>query len=651
MGSTLSSGEEAVVKLLQHILSTRGLTCDKGTLEKLLVWIQERQLIPTVDAAFELSTWDRIGMELWEEVSRGSRDAVKLATGWRLIKQVLKDMGAERAAAASVLVETSPSCPGGGAAAAGAPPPNPVGGGPSCPGGGAAAAGTPSRTLFEGARPPSVKKSSSGAPASAARPKGAAGLDHGAVSTSPSDQADPSPERGEQSAAAPKLCPSLPSSTPPSPASPAPERRAASSVLTKGASGSSPALDLRELSQRLQELEAKVNSGVTRGPSRPPDFPRPVPPPCGGMTGGLGGNDPVTRWRRIIRDAVVEGALTDVMAIPAFTDAQGNDHWEALNWKIVKELKSAVTQYGLKSAYTALVIQQIFSAHTFTPYDAGMLIQTILPLSQQLQFVDEWKNLCDAAVAVQRQQNDPLFGVTTEMLMGTSPFCNAERQARLRVEALRLSLELALKALLAVHDEKVAPAFMSIRQGPTEPYSQFIDRLRAAISSHPDLGSEMQEMFLHMLAFDNANEKTKKALSLLPLGSTTAQMLEAAEQMLEQERAAYIAAEVAAALRPLIRALKQKGRKRDKKCFNCGKIGHFRAQCWQLPESQAPRQRSQFPAKWCDHCNKSSHNTWECRRKGTKGPSTTRPRATTQGQGAWNATAPPHGEAQEWQQQ
>ena len=33
-----------------------------------------------------------------------------------------------------------------------------------------------------------------------------------------------------------------------------------------------------------------------------------------------------------------------------------------------------------------------------------------------------------------------------------------------------------------------------------------------------------------MLAFENANEKTKQALSMLPRGSTTAQLLEAAER-------------------------------------------------------------------------------------------------------------------------
>ena len=83
-------------------------------------------------------------------------------------------------------------------------------------------------------------------------------------------------------------------------------------------------------------------------------------------------------------------------------------------------------------------------------------------------------------------------------------------------EVLRLTQELALKIILAVHDEKAAPAFTGVRRGPTEPYPKFIDRLHAAINSNPDLSDEMKVKFLDMLAYDNANDKTKKALSLLP---------------------------------------------------------------------------------------------------------------------------------------
>ncbi len=138
------------------------------------------------------------------------------------------------------------------------------------------------------------------------------------------------------------------------------------------------------------------------------------------------------------------------------------------------------------------------------------------------------------------------------MLMGAGPYTRSDWQAQFATEVLQLGQDLAYRALARVHDEKSGPAFTSRRQGPTEPYGKFIDRLHTAIMAHPDLDDDMKAKFLDMLAFNNANEKTKRALSVLPKGSSTGQLLEAAERMLEQEKATVMAAAVGAAVKPLI---------------------------------------------------------------------------------------------------
>lgn len=256
----------------------------------------------------------------------------------------------------------------------------------------------------------------------------------------------------------------------------------------------------------------------------------------------------------------------------------------------------------------------------------------LLTPSQQLQFFSVWQNLCDQAAATPRPQGDPLYGVQTQMLMGTGPYVRTDWQANFAVEVLQLSQQLAHRALLGIRGEKNPPAFTNVRQGPTEPYSGFVDRLHAAISAHPDLDETMKAKFLDLLAFDNANDKTKKALGTLPRGSTTAQLLETAERVLSQEQATVMAAAVGAAVRPLVQQQsKGKCNNNDKKCYNCGKSGHFRKECRNASKGQASGQVSsprQSGGRWCVNCRSATHNSAECRRSGNRVPSAMHPPRT-----------------------
>ncbi|KAJ7411269.1 hypothetical protein BTVI_50511 [Pitangus sulphuratus] len=219
---------------------------------------------------------------------------------------------------------------------------------------------------------------------------------------------------------------------------------------------------------------------------------------------------------------------------------------------MLKEAKAAITQYELKSGYTTSVLQHLFVATLLTSYDIRMMITTLLSLHQQLQFCQKWQTFCETAAATVRQQGDPLYGVTSQMLLGTGPFAQVEWQVRFVNEVLLLRQELAHKSLQTVQDDNPTPSFSSVKQGATEPFGKFIDRLHNAISSNPDLDDDMKSKFLDLLAYNNANEKTKRVLSVLPRGATTGQMLEAADWMIEQEKAAYMATAFEAAVKPLV---------------------------------------------------------------------------------------------------
>ena len=108
-GSTLTKEESAVVKLLQHMLSKRGVSYDAKVLKELLMWARERNLIPGVGATFELPTWEAIGQRLWKEISSGDKTAGRYSALWLLVKETLREMKSERAAAVSAFAALTPA--------------------------------------------------------------------------------------------------------------------------------------------------------------------------------------------------------------------------------------------------------------------------------------------------------------------------------------------------------------------------------------------------------------------------------------------------------------------------------------------------------------------------------------------------------------
>lgn len=102
MGQNLSQEEGAIVRILLHILSKRGIKYEETTLRRLLRWCRNQGFAPDPALAFKPETWTDVGEKIWNAIGKGDKVTAKIATAWRLVTQTLTAMKAERKAAESM---------------------------------------------------------------------------------------------------------------------------------------------------------------------------------------------------------------------------------------------------------------------------------------------------------------------------------------------------------------------------------------------------------------------------------------------------------------------------------------------------------------------------------------------------------------------
>lgn len=253
------------------------------------------------------------------------------------------------------------------------------------------------------------------------------------------------------------------------------------------------------------------------------------------------------------------------------------NRWEGLPWPMVKEARKLVYDFGLSSPYTQSFLNNIFTTNIMTPFDSRTLMSIILTPMQELTWRSRWEDGVQRAVIanLNRVEGDPLRLATMEMLLGTGPFADAQRQARLDVAILQQSAELAREALRTLpEDGKVTPPYTTIKQGPSEGFMQFLGRLRNALDQG-ELPAAAKEAVFQSLAVENANPACKRILQTLPRHATITDMIEACCRVgTPEEQAGFLASAFAAAVKPLVSNCNS-----GPKCFKCGKVGHLKIQC------------------------------------------------------------------------
>nr|AJO72635.1 gag protein [Human immunodeficiency virus 1] len=146
---------------------------------------------------------------------------------------------------------------------------------------------------------------------------------------------------------------------------------------------------------------------------------------------------------------------------------------------------------------------------------------------------------------------------------------------------------------------------LDIRQGPKEPFRDYVDRFFKTLRAE-QATQEVKNWMTDTLLVQNANPDCKNILRALGPGSTLEEMMTACQGVGGPSHKARVLAEAmsqANSVNVMMQRNNFKGSKRIVKCFNCGKEGHIARNC------RAPRK------KGCWKCGKEGHQMKDCTKR------------------------------------
>lgn len=136
--------------------------------------------------------------------------------------------------------------------------------------------------------------------------------------------------------------------------------------------------------------------------------------------------------------------------------------------------------------------------------------KTVLEASQWLQRKSRWWEEAQAQARSNAQRQPP--GPDIDRLTGTGHYSTVAQQAGMTDLAPNQVKALFLRAWMKTEvPGKSAPSFVKTQQGPAEPHTDFLARLKTALFR--GLGdTEAARVLLQVLAFENANPDCQRVL-------------------------------------------------------------------------------------------------------------------------------------------
>ncbi|AAS59177.1 gag protein [Human immunodeficiency virus 1] len=145
-------------------------------------------------------------------------------------------------------------------------------------------------------------------------------------------------------------------------------------------------------------------------------------------------------------------------------------------------------------------------------------------------------------------------------------------------------------------------SILDIRQGPKEPFRDYVDRFFKTLRAE-QCTQEVKGWMTDTLLVQNANPDCKTILKALGPGATLEEMMTACQGVGGPSHKARVLAEAmsqATSTNVMMQKSNFKGQRRIVKCFNCGKEGHIAKNC------RAPRK------KGCWKCGREGHQMKDC---------------------------------------
>nr|AUO72809.1 gag-pol fusion protein [Human immunodeficiency virus 1] len=146
-------------------------------------------------------------------------------------------------------------------------------------------------------------------------------------------------------------------------------------------------------------------------------------------------------------------------------------------------------------------------------------------------------------------------------------------------------------------------SILDIRQGPKEPFRDYVDRFYKTLRAE-QASQEVKNWMTETLLVQNANPDCKTILKALGPAATLEEMMSACQGVGGPGHKARVLAEAMSQVTSSASVMMQSNFRNQKrkpvKCFNCGKEGHIAKNC------RAPRKRG------CWKCGKEGHQMKDC---------------------------------------